>query len=59
MGDRYDFLFKFIVIGDAAVGKSCILHRFIEAKCALSAPSFCFFGSTFLFSLADGILHSY
>eukprot|EP01122_Echinamoeba_exundans_P013023 TRINITY_DN5617_c0_g1_i1.p1 TRINITY_DN5617_c0_g1~~TRINITY_DN5617_c0_g1_i1.p1 ORF type:complete len:248 (+),score=40.37 TRINITY_DN5617_c0_g1_i1:89-745(+) len=32
MGDRYDFLFKFIVIGDAAVGKSCILHRFIEAK---------------------------
>ncbi|KAH3765896.1 GTP-binding protein RAB4 [Pelomyxa schiedti] len=32
MGDRYDFLFKFIVIGDAATGKSCLLHRFIENK---------------------------
>jgi len=30
--ERYDFLFKFIVIGDTAVGKSCILHRFIDNK---------------------------
>ncbi|KAH3746043.1 GTP-binding protein RAB4 [Pelomyxa schiedti] len=29
---EYDFLFKFIVIGDAATGKSCLLHRFIENK---------------------------
>jgi len=30
--ERYDFLFKFIVIGDTAVGKSCLLHRFIDNK---------------------------
>jgi len=30
--ERYDFLFKFIVIGDTAVGKSCLLCRFIENK---------------------------
>eukprot|EP01105_Mastigella_eilhardi_P020045 TRINITY_DN4750_c0_g1_i1.p1 TRINITY_DN4750_c0_g1~~TRINITY_DN4750_c0_g1_i1.p1 ORF type:complete len:248 (-),score=43.96 TRINITY_DN4750_c0_g1_i1:123-866(-) len=29
---QYDFLFKFIVIGDANTGKSCLLHRFIEQK---------------------------
>jgi len=32
MAERYDFLFKFIIIGDAATGKSCILHRFIDDK---------------------------
>lgn len=32
MAERYDYLFKFIVIGDAAAGKSCLLHRFIENK---------------------------
>mmetsp|Transcript_7092 Transcript_7092/g.22709 ORF Transcript_7092/g.22709 Transcript_7092/m.22709 type:complete len:210 (-) Transcript_7092:161-790(-) len=32
MAERYDFLFKFIIIGDAASGKSCILHRFIEER---------------------------
>lgn len=32
MTERYDFLFKFIVIGDTAVGKSCLLHRFIDNK---------------------------
>ena len=31
--ETYDLLFKFIVIGDASVGKSCILHRFIDDKC--------------------------
>lgn len=30
MAETYDYLFKFIVIGDAATGKSCLLHRFIE-----------------------------
>lgn len=47
MAEQYDLLFKFIVIGmqhsastrtyaagDAAVGKSCLLHRFIDNKCA-------------------------
>lgn len=28
-----DFLFKFLVIGNAGTGKSCILHQFIENKC--------------------------
>lgn len=30
-----DFLFKFLVIGSAGTGKSCILHQFIEGKCKL------------------------
>jgi len=30
--DQYDFLFKFIIIGDAGAGKSCLLHQFIENK---------------------------
>lgn len=28
-----DFLFKFLVIGSAGTGKSCLLHQFIENKC--------------------------
>ncbi|KAB7502873.1 Ras-related protein Rab-4B, partial [Armadillidium nasatum] len=27
-----DFLFKFLVIGSAGTGKSCLLHQFIEGK---------------------------
>ncbi|CEM07894.1 unnamed protein product [Vitrella brassicaformis CCMP3155] len=30
--DAYDYLFKFILIGDSAVGKSCILTSLIENK---------------------------
>lgn len=30
---RSDYLFKFLVIGDANSGKSCILHNFLEGKC--------------------------
>eukprot|EP01089_Gocevia_fonbrunei_P013005 TRINITY_DN3223_c0_g1_i1.p1 TRINITY_DN3223_c0_g1~~TRINITY_DN3223_c0_g1_i1.p1 ORF type:complete len:235 (+),score=24.55 TRINITY_DN3223_c0_g1_i1:79-705(+) len=32
MTEKYDYLFKFIIIGDAATGKSCLLHRFIDNK---------------------------
>ncbi|XP_052127160.1 ras-related protein Rab-4B [Frankliniella occidentalis] len=32
MSESYDFLFKFLVIGSAGAGKSCILHQFIESK---------------------------
>jgi len=32
MSESYDFLFKFLVIGSAGTGKSCILHQFIENK---------------------------
>lgn len=28
-----DYLFKFLIIGSAGSGKSCILHNFIENKC--------------------------
>jgi len=30
--EQFDYLFKFIIIGDAGAGKSCILHQFIENK---------------------------
>lgn len=32
MSEHYDYLFKFLIIGSAGVGKSCILHHFIENK---------------------------
>ncbi|XP_057568861.1 ras-related protein Rab-4B isoform X1 [Hippopotamus amphibius kiboko] len=32
MAETYDFLFKFLVIGSAGTGKSCLLHQFIENK---------------------------
>ncbi|TRY57999.1 hypothetical protein DNTS_027351 [Danionella cerebrum] len=32
MSETYDFLFKFLVIGSAGAGKSCLLHQFIENK---------------------------
>jgi len=32
MDTQYDYLFKLIVIGDAATGKSCLLHRFTDGK---------------------------
>nr|ACO14784.1 Ras-related protein Rab-4B [Caligus clemensi] len=31
-GDSYDYLFKFLVIGSAGTGKSCLLHQFIEGR---------------------------
>jgi len=31
-GDPYDYLFKFLVIGSAGTGKSCLLHQFIEGR---------------------------
>eukprot|EP01126_Amoeba_proteus_P032389 TRINITY_DN3158_c0_g1_i5.p1 TRINITY_DN3158_c0_g1~~TRINITY_DN3158_c0_g1_i5.p1 ORF type:complete len:114 (-),score=7.08 TRINITY_DN3158_c0_g1_i5:214-555(-) len=32
MGESYDYLFKLIIIGDAACGKSCLLYRFTDNK---------------------------
>ncbi len=31
--EKYDYVFKFIIIGDTGAGKSCILHQFVEGKC--------------------------
>lgn len=31
--DAYNYLVKFIVIGDSNCGKSCLLHYFLENKC--------------------------
>jgi hypothetical protein len=28
-----EYLFKFLIIGSASTGKSCILHRFLENSC--------------------------
>lgn len=30
--EAYNYLFKFLIIGNAGVGKSCLLHQFIENK---------------------------
>lgn len=29
----YSYIFKYIIIGDMGVGKSCLLHQFTEKKC--------------------------
>ena len=29
---EHDYQFKLVIIGDAAVGKSCLLHQFVEGK---------------------------
>lgn len=31
--DDYNYLIKFIVIGNSGSGKSCLLHYFLENKC--------------------------
>lgn len=31
--DNHDYVFKFVIIGDSGVGKSCIMHHFIFNKC--------------------------
>ena len=30
---NYTYIFKYIIIGDMGVGKSCLLHQFTEKKC--------------------------
>ncbi|XP_053671256.1 ras-related protein Rab-4B [Anopheles nili] len=32
MSESYDYLFKFLIIGRADCGKSCLLHQFIDNK---------------------------
>ena len=33
---NYSYIFKYIIIGDMGVGKSCLLHQFTEKKCMKS-----------------------
>jgi len=33
ISDSVDFVFKFVIIGDSNVGKSCLMHHFIYNKC--------------------------
>ena len=40
MSFPYEFIFKYIIIGDMGVGKSCLLHQFTERKCESSFFSF-------------------
>ena len=32
---NYSYIFKYIIIGDMGVGKSCLLHQFTEKKCKI------------------------
>ena len=32
LNESYDYLFKFLIIGSAGTGKSCLLHQFIEGR---------------------------
>eukprot|EP00940_MAST-03C_sp_MAST-3C-sp2_P002052 g2052.t1 len=38
IGEKYDYTFKFIIIGDTGTGKSCILHQFVEGKGTSPVP---------------------
>ncbi|XP_031617366.1 ras-related protein Rab-14 isoform X2 [Contarinia nasturtii] len=35
---NYNFIFKYIIIGDMGVGKSCLLHHFTEKKFMANCP---------------------
>ena len=37
--EKVDYLFKFIIIGDTGVGKSCILNQYLRGKCKYSKIS--------------------
>jgi len=35
---NYSYIFKYIIIGDMGVGKSCVLHQFVEQKFMADCP---------------------
>uniref|UniRef100_A0A0K0EUG8 Ras-related protein Rab-14 n=2 Tax=Strongyloides TaxID=6247 RepID=A0A0K0EUG8_STRVS len=35
---NYNYIFKYIIIGDVGVGKSCLLHQFTEKKFMVDCP---------------------
>ena len=40
---NYSYIFKYIIIGDMGVGKSCLLHQFTEKKCKFTFLFFLFY----------------
>merc|ERR1712071_272596 len=40
---NYSYIFKYIIIGDMGVGKSCLLHQFTEKKCKILPVACCLF----------------
>lgn len=34
-GYNYSYIFKYIIVGEMGVGKSCLMHQFTEKKCKL------------------------
>ena len=36
--EKIDFMFKFIIIGDTGVGKSCLLNQYLRSKCKSISP---------------------
>ena len=40
---NYSYIFKYIIIGDMGVGKSCLLHQFTEKKCKYNINYLFFF----------------
>ena len=51
---NYSYIFKYIIIGDMGVGKSCLLHQFTEKKCKKSL--FCIVFSFFLKKCKESII---
>ena len=57
---NYSYIFKYIIIGDMGVGKSCLLHQFTEKKCKSHFLRFWHFSNKALcFHLSHGWLPSY
>jgi GTPase SAR1 family protein len=41
--ENHDYVFKFVIIGDSGVGKSCLIHHFMFNKCLIYLKIFNFF----------------
>jgi GTPase SAR1 family protein len=49
----YSFLFKYIIIGDTGVGKSCLLLQFTDKRFQPGNTTTFYFTSAYKFSLAS------
>ena len=58
---NYSYIFKYIIIGDMGVGKSCLLHQFTEKKCKTDCSSwpFSFIIECFLCDRSHGRLSAH